>query len=58
MGKVGTGFSEEFLDKLEKNHKKNESLLKVDMTQIAKIATDLQEAIKTSLAGRLDLSPR
>jgi len=49
MGKV--------LDALEEKNKTDDTLVKVDINQVEKIAPDLEEAIKLSLANRLDLSP-
>lgn len=48
---------EKVLKKLEKEQKNEESLVNVDMNQVKQIAPDLEEAIKISLANRLDLSP-
>ena len=45
------------LDKLEENNKNDNTMVKVDIKKVEKIAPDLQEAIKLSLANRLDLSP-
>lgn len=45
------------LEQLEKKQKVGDDLVKVDMHQVDKIAPDLEEAIKISLANRLDLSP-
>lgn len=45
------------LDALEKKQKKEETLIKVDTKQINKIAPDLEDAIKLSLASRLNLTP-
>jgi hypothetical protein len=48
---------EKVLEKLEENNKDDNTTVKVDIKKVKKITPDLQEAIKTSLAGRLDLSP-
>lgn len=48
---------EKVLNELERKHKKDEDLVKIDISEVKEIATDLQEAIKTSLLSRLDLSP-
>ncbi len=45
------------LDDLEEKNKTDDTLVKVDINQVEKIAPDLQEAIKLSLANRLNLSP-
>jgi len=52
----GSKKMERALDKLEKNQKNDESLVNVDIKQVKGMALDLQEAIKTSLATRLDLA--
>ena len=48
---------EKVLDTLEEKNKTDDTLVKVDINQVEKIAPDLEEAIKLSLATRLDLSP-
>ena len=48
---------EKVLGKLEGKNKDGDTLVKVDIKKMKKITPDLQETIKTSLAGRLDLSP-
>ena len=45
------------LDDLEEKNKTDDTLVKVDINQVEKIAPDLEEAIKLSLANRLNLSP-
>ena len=46
---------EKVLEKLEAGQKNDDALVKVDMHQVEKIAPDLEEAIKLSLANKLDL---
>ena len=45
------------LDDLKEKNKTDDTLVKVDINQVEKIAPDLEEAIKLSLANRLNLSP-
>ena len=47
---------EKVLEELEKKQKNGDDLVKVDMRQVEKIAPDLEDAIKLSLASRLDIS--
>ncbi len=46
---------EKVLDDLEEKNKTDDTLVKVDINQVKKIAPDLEEAIKLSLANKLDL---
>lgn len=48
---------EKVLEKIEKKQKDDEALVNIDMNQVKEIGADLQEAIRTSIASRLDLSP-
>ncbi len=47
---------EKVLDNLEKKNKNDESLVKVNITELEGMVNDLQEAIRISLASRLNLS--
>ncbi len=48
---------ERVLENLEKKQKGSKSLINVDMKKVRGIAPDLEEAIKVSLASRLNLLP-